>query len=297
MIGALAALASSFTWAFASTRYAQASRGAGSVRVNLARAVIVFPIYAAVSLAVFSRGAFAAVSAPKVAWLAASVLCSYGFADNLFFAASRRIGVSTALAICSTYPLWATLAGVALGGERFGWIRLGGTLLCVGGVAALILLAPASLGGGRGGRRDLLGLALSVVTSLLWALNTVAIKRGGAGVSAWEANAIRYGIALVFLFASLAATGFAPGPGGGRAPSGGWRSIVPAVFADALVGSMCFVYGLTHTDIAVGATLTSLAPLISVPFAILLGEERWSAARTAAIAATVAGVVVLVAMS
>jgi len=82
---------------------------------------------------------------------------------------------------------------------------------------------------------------------------------------------------------------------GGRAPKGGWLTIVPAVAADGLLGSTAFVYGLTHTDIAIGSTLTSLAPLVAVPFALLLGEERWSLARTLAIAATVAGEVVLLA--
>ena len=63
---------------------------------------------------------------------------------------------------------------------------------------------------------------------------------------------------------------------------------------DAIFGSIFFVYGLANTDLAVGATLSSLSPLISVPFAIALGEERWSAPRAIAITATVGGIVLLV---
>src|SRR5262249_7418657 len=145
-------------------------------------------------------------------------------------------------------------------------------LLCVGGVVALIQLAPVAASADGVRRRDLLGVILGLLTSFLWALNTVAIQHGAADLSVWQSNAIRYGIALVFLAAQLAATGFRPGPTGARAPSKGWLAMVPAVLADALLGSVIFVYGLTHTDIAVGATLTSLAPLISVPVAIVLGE-------------------------
>jgi drug/metabolite transporter (DMT)-like permease len=69
--------------------------------------------------------------------------------------------------------------------------------------------------------------------------------------------------------------------------------LLPAIFADALLGSTFYVYGLGHSDLAVGATLTSLAPLVSVPIAIGAGEERWNAARVLAVLATVVGVVIL----
>jgi drug/metabolite transporter (DMT)-like permease len=70
--------------------------------------------------------------------------------------------------------------------------------------------------------------------------------------------------------------------------------LAPAIAADGLLGSSLYVYGLSHSDLAVGATLTSLAPLISVPIAIALGEERWNGRRVAAVAMTVAGAVTLV---
>ena len=54
------------------------------------------------------------------------------------------------------------------------------------------------------------------------------------------------------------------------------------------------MYGLAHTDLAVGATLSSLAPLMSVPFALFYREERWSPPRFAAVTATVAGVIMLI---
>ena len=51
---------------------------------------------------------------------------------------------------------------------------------------------------------------------------------------------------------------------------------------------------LAHTDLAVGATLSSLAPLLVVPVAIAMGEERWSPARFGAVLATVLGIALLV---
>src|SRR5262249_6439995 len=83
------------------------------------------------------------------------------------------------------------------------------------------------------------------------------------------------------------------GARGNTRPTGGWRSLLPAILCDALCGSIFYVYGLAHTDLAIGATLSSLAPLVSVPFAILLREERWSAARFVAVLTTVVGIAVL----
>lgn len=294
LLGPLAALASSVTWAYSSTRYAQASRDVGSSRVNLARAICVVPIYLVVTLLQLGGGAFDGVTTPKVGWLFASVLCSYAIADNLFFTAARRLGISTALSIASTYPLWAAVVGAIFGGEPFGPTRAFGTLLCVGGVIALVRLGPmskASRAAGTPHRTDVLGVVLAFIASILWAGNSISVKHGAVGLSVWQANAIRYTIALVLLCGQVA---FARTPPARKAPIAGWLWLVPAILTDALCGSIFYVYGLSHTDLAVGSTLSSLAPLISVPVAIAVGEEHWSGPRFFAVATTTAGVVVLI---
>jgi drug/metabolite transporter (DMT)-like permease len=291
-LGAAAALGSSVTWAFASTRYAQASRDIGSQRVNLARAIVVVPIYA--TLLLVTRGAHAldGVDGPHAGWLLGSVMCSYALADGLFFAAARRLGISTALSIASSYPLWAALAGAVVRGEPFGPWRVGGTVLCVGGVVALVRLHASAAPIADGKRHsDPLGIALAIGTSVLWAGNSFSIKEASHGLGVWQVNAVRYTMALALLSAQVAFLRPAPRP----RPARGWPSLVPAILADAFLGSVLYVIGLANTDLAVGSTLSSLAPLISVPFAIALGEEKWNAARFAAVTATVGGIAILVA--
>lgn len=297
MLGALAALASAAIWAFGSTRYALGSRTVGSARVNLTRASTVLPVFALVTLWTTRGHPLHDVTAARAAWLALSVFCAYAFADNVFFASARRVGVTTAMAIASSYPLWAAIAGTLWRGERFGLVRAAGTLLCVGGVIALIVLAPQAADehehAASTKREAQLGIALALVTSVLWAGNSVSTKLGATGLPAWQANLVRFLCAWPVLAATTAVT---------RRPSRDaaaarkvYRALIPVSLAEACVGSSLFVYGLAHTDLAVGATLSSLAPLMSVPFALLYREERWSAPRFFAVAATVAGVVVLVA--
>jgi drug/metabolite transporter (DMT)-like permease len=294
--GALAALGSASLWAFASTRYALASRALGSPRVNLARTLTVLPIFLFVTAISTHGHPLAGVTLARVGWLTLSVICAYAFADNLFFAAARRVGITTALAIASSYPLWAAFVGTLWRGEPFSPLRGLGTALCVGGIIALILLAPRAADEqphrGSAARSSQVGIALALVTSVLWAGNTVATKLGGSGLLAWQANLVRFGSALPILLASTAVLPRpTPDPIVARAT---YRGLVPVSLAEACVGSSLFVYALAHTDLAVGATLTSLAPLISVPFALLYREERWSPTRFAAVLATVGGVIALV---
>ena len=91
LLGALAALGSSFTWAYASARYTTSSRTVGSVRVNLVRALVAAPIYVVVASLLHGRAATAPMTGASVGWLATSVLCSYGFADILFFSSARHV--------------------------------------------------------------------------------------------------------------------------------------------------------------------------------------------------------------
>jgi drug/metabolite transporter (DMT)-like permease len=296
VLGALASVGSAALWAFASTRYAQASRAVGSARVNLTRATTVLPLFAVVTLVTTHGHVFAGIDRTRALWLGLSVLCAYGFADNVFFASARRVGITTALAIASAYPLWAALVGVVWRGERFGVVRSSGTLLCVGGIIALIALSPRAVDEHEHAhstkREAREGILLALLTSVLWAGNTVSVKMGGTGIEAWHANLIRFLIAWPILAATSALT-TRPSRDDGVARAA-YRSLVPVSLAEAFVGSSLFVYGLAHTDLAVGATLSSLAPLMSVPFALFYREERWSPPRFAAVTATVAGVVILI---
>jgi drug/metabolite transporter (DMT)-like permease len=69
------------------------------------------------------------------------------------------------------------------------------------------------------------------------------------------------------------------------------------LLADTGVGSVAFTYGITHTDLALGATLSSLSPLVALPIAAALGSERVTLGKIVAVSITVGGVVLLVAAS
>lgn len=315
LLGPLAALGSSLTWAYGSAIYAQTARRVGSIEVNLTRSLLVWPLFALAALLTVGPAAFGLLSPQRLGWLTLSMLCSYGIGDAVFYLAAVRLGTPTALAICSAYPVWAALLGALFLGERVGPGRLLGLVLCLSGVIWLILLqarprAPepdaasqaAQAAPTRAQRRTLGGVLLAVLTSMLWAGNTYAVRRGAAGLPLMVANTVRYGLAVLLLLGMWLrvrrAQRLRPDVAAprerllGRGPL--LRSFLRTAFIEAFCGSSIFVYGLSHSDLSVAAPLSSLAPLFAVPIGLLLGTERLHLRRVAAIAVTVAGVLLLV---
>ncbi len=294
ILGPLAAFTSAVTWAFGSVRYAQASRTMGGAYVNLLRGLLATGIYTTYAFARRGTDLYVGVDLGHTAWLLGSIVGSYAVGDNVFLAAASRAGLSTALSIGCTYPLWAALAAALWGGEPFGPQHALGTLLAIGGVIALVRMQghgrAASVEKTSPGRRTI-GVMLAVLTSGFWALNSYGVKRGAAGLPLDQANAIRFGMSL-FLLAPQAFLMRRPDPQ--ASILGGWRRLVPVALAEVLVGSVTYVYGISNSPLAVGATLSSLAPVISLPIAIMFGEERWDWRRAMAVGATTLGVVVLV---
>lgn len=292
-LGALCAFMASITWAYASTRYADAARVAGGVRINLLRALSASLLWIVAFGVVEGFGSLQRLEGSRALNLALSIACSYAFGDGLFFAAATRLGVSSALAIATIYPLWAALYGACARGEAFGPLRVGGLLLCLAGVAALLKLSrePGPTASGSGSA--LWGVLLALGTSLCWAGNAIFLKLGAEGISVYQANSLRFSFGALLLLAQLplkrAETTGAPAPLWPLA-----RSLALPLLADTGLGSICFVYGIANTDLALGATLSSLSPLVAMPVAAAMGTERLSLARVLAVATTVAGVVLLV---
>ncbi len=305
MLGPLCALGSSITWAFAVTVYTQSASRIGALRTNLMRSLIVLPLFTCSALLVSGPRSFLLVSPWQLGWLGLSALCSYALGDLVFYMAAMRLGTPTALAIASIYPAWAVLGGALTLGEVVGPLRIVGTLLCVYGVAWLVLQQrsgrQAAFSPGRPhARRDwIIGVLLSLSASVFWAGNTYSIRRGAVGQHFLLVNAFRYLVALLVMSLAQRVLRSKAQPEARlsmQSPSP--KSLSPrfviTVLIEAFGGSSIFVYGLSHSELSVAAPLTALAPLFAVPIGLLLRTETLNPRRLAAILITVAGVVLLV---
>lgn len=300
LLGPACALGCSMTWAVGASLYSRLSGQYSAFSVNFTRAIIGLPFFiltAVVLAGGVSHGfdSFRAVEGRHIGWFVVSMVCSYGLGDAFFMWSTRSLGAPGALAVSSIYPLWTSAIGV-LRGDSLSLSQLFGVLVTVGGVIVVILNGPVSKNGVTGEARSkqsyAIGVALAFVTSVLWAGNTYAIARVGADLSMPVANTVRMALAVVL----SAGFGLLLAP---KKPLLLPRSEVTrsaGIFVlESFIGSGFFFYGLAHSSLAVGSTLSSLAPVVSVPVALALGLERFALSRALGIVTVVGGLALLVA--
>ena len=306
MLGPLCAFLSSLTWSVGSIRYTAISKNHSIYALNFTRALVALPLFVLATFLVAGSGSaglleFQALRSEHLAWLVVSMIASYGLGDLCFFLSTRSLGVPTALAIASAYPVWSLLFSIAVLKEPMTLVQAGGVLVVVAGVVWVILQAPRGVGAGSEGggvervgqsqkvrqQSRKMGVFLAVLTSGFWAMNSFAVSRGGHGLSPNVGNAIRMIIALL-LTSGLRL---------GLDRRGEWVLPFELVRAQAWVfvfeafgGSLFFLYGLSHSPLFLGTTLSALAPVLSVPLAVLLGQERFHLGRFAAILLVLLGI-------
>jgi drug/metabolite transporter (DMT)-like permease len=301
-LGLGAALASSLTWAVGVIAFTPLSKRHPAYIINLHRIMLALPAFLAILLL---RGdlvaSFSVITWHHFVWALVAVFASYAFGDVLFLMAAKRIGAPAALAIASTYPVFSALAGWAFRGEALAPSKYLGIAVVIVGTIFVILsgdsderhFSPVQRVQDIAQRRSRwrgahgAGIVLAFATTLCWAMNTVAISEVGQGLDAITLNAFRLSIAIFLCpivgilmhgrrsFKLIPAKEFFP--------------IAPVFAIEAIGGPFLYVYGLSHAPLAIGAALTSLAPVISVPMALALGQETFSWSKTLGVIAVVAG--------
>jgi drug/metabolite transporter (DMT)-like permease len=300
----MSAFLSSVTWAIGITTYSHLSRRFAPPAINLARVLISLPLFFLV-VAIEGRtwsGFVGEISSVLGIWywLLLSVLTSYAVGDLLFMWSTHSMGVPGALAIASTYPLWSALGGWIFKGETLNARGLAGLLLIVGGTCAVILSGRGEDPSPERGEASLAsekklpwieryssGVILAALTSVFWSLNAFALSKVPFSVSSAASNGLRMSMGLVLV------------PLLGRFLVGRSRLVVPCaelrrswwVFViEAFGGASFFVYGLSHSPLAIGSALTSLAPVLSVPVALVYGREKFSWTRVSGVVSVVLGI-------
>jgi drug/metabolite transporter (DMT)-like permease len=306
MSGPIAAFCSSITWLIGSTCYTSLARKYHPLAINVARATVALPLYFLITL----------IQWPAIAqqieveqsgiliralWLIASIIASYVVGDALFFRSAVLIGLPATQALASTFPCWSAAAAVLFAGELLNLPQMSGILLAVLGCIMVVLagkkmpdpaVGKSELDEKPPSHRIIVGTTFGIATALFWAFNSVAVSKGGHNFPSAPANLLRFIAALAICIALMRISKVEPARA--RLSTADLRKYLPAFITEACAGTFFYVYGLTHSSISVGTTLTSLAPILSVPVAIALGWEKFSLIKFAGILVGTVGVVVLV---
>ncbi len=145
-------------------------------------------------------------------------------------------------------------------------------------------LTPAP--GARSMRQAEIGLLVMVA---LWAINFPVIKIGLAYIPPYGFNALRFPLAALFLAAVLLAREGLSVPDRGDAA----RIVVLGIIGNFLY-QLLFIAGLARSRAGNASVLLNTSPIYTVILSSLLGHERIRTAAWAGIAATVAGIALVV---
>jgi drug/metabolite transporter (DMT)-like permease len=299
-IGEIMALGTACCWAMSSLLFETASRRAGSLPVNLIRLCIAFLGLTLIGIVGPHHRAIP-TEAPRDAWmwLLLSGVVGFFIGDLTLFRAFVEIGARLATLLQSTAPIMAALTTyIFLNSMKMtAWSWVGMFVTLAGIVSVIVERIEANDPTGLAVRRATTkGIVLGLLGAFGQGVGAVLTARGlvhfrGDPYAATQIRAIAgiCGFAVLILilrdtrrvvlairdrhaFAALA---------------------LGAIFGP-LLGVSLFTNSLAHgVSPGVAQTLSSLVPIIIIPFLVVLGRERvtWRAAIGAGVA--VAGVAIL----
>ena len=283
--GAACALGAALAWSITSLLARTLMPHYGSVTINAVRSGIAGALLIAGVVLIDGPGVLVAMSTTTFLMLAVSIVAAIGIGDSVFFESTRAIGLGRAMTIATTYPIGAALMAAALYGERITPPIAGGTLLTLGGVALIVAVRQEARS-----ERLWFGVGTAVVASVAWAVSTVMMKTPLQEIEPLTAQAIRLPLASALLFLTPWTRGAAAAlREGGRGP----LLRIGALSVITAASSVLFVASLKYAGVAVGAVLSSTAPLFALPLGMMFLGERVSPWTVLGALVAVAGIVVL----
>ena len=207
MIGELAALGAAISWTISAILYKEALLTTKPISANIVRLTSTSIILIA-SLAIIGKfGVLTGLPTYAVVLACVSGIIGLGFGDTLYMVSLKQIGVSRAVPITCTYPLFNLLWAVLLVGESV-------TLPVVLGTAAIVmgiwLLSRETEKNASEPQQGVLvkGIAAALVTAVLWSVSiamidmAVTLPETGSLDNAIAINTIRVAAITVSLLVS-----------------------------------------------------------------------------------------------
>ncbi len=285
-LGAAAALGSAASWALGSVLFKRLGEALQPVVLTAAKGVT-----GAMMLALVLRSfAFQPLPPGALVLLLLSGLLGIAVGDTLFFMALNRLGAQAVVLLLTLGQVLTVLLAVAWLGERPDPVAWTGIALVIGGVT--IVMWPRLRG--EGGNSELVGVLLGLAAVVCMALSTVIAKQAmDAGSNSAQATLVRMVAGTVG--AVLLGTAF------GQRLSSLRPLLVPRFAGFFLLSVAVVTFGgfwlslvaINNAGVAVANTLGSLEPVLVLPFAATLLQERITRPALAGSLAATTGAVLL----
>jgi drug/metabolite transporter (DMT)-like permease len=295
--GELAALLTAVFWTVTSLSFESAGKKIGSLQVNLIRLVAAFLIYCFVNY--FRRGMILPLDATYESWvwLAFSGLVGFVIGDLLLFQAYVVVGARISMLIMAlTPPITAFASWIVLDEvlSLMNWVGMAITLI---GISIVILKREKQKHHAKGGHKittnySIKGILLALGGAFGQGIGLVLSKKGMGNYDAFAASHIRVitgmvGFAVIILFTGRY----------GKV----WKALrhKPAMKRVALgsvfgpfLGVSFSLIAIQNTQAGIAATIMSIVPVLIIPPAILLFQEKVNWKEIVGAIITVGGVAI-----
>ena len=215
-------------------------------------------------------------------------LLMIGFGNGCLVWAQQFIPSGVAAVLVSVIPFW--MIGVEAfmpHGEAIRKRQLLGLLLGFGGI---VLLTSSSLNGAVPTGQILVGVIMTQMSCLGWAVGSAYAKRHKREENLFAATAVQimFGGAILMVVATV---------------TGEWTSVMPTprsllavlylVVIGTFVGYVCYVYALKHLPVSIVSLYAYVNPVIAVILGSLLLKERFTPRMAVAIAIIFAAMLIV----
>ena len=291
-IGELAALGTAVCWSLSATYFEVSGKRVGSLSVNYIRLAIGF-IFISI-FTYFTRSMFFPMDATSKSWIFLSISGLIGFfiGDLFLFQSYLEVGSRISMLIMATSPPITALLGFLIFGERLNAISIFGMALTMMGIAIVILSKNPDEKKIKL-THSIKGLIYAFLGSLGQAIGLIFSKVGMGTYNPFAATQIRIiagFISFTMLFLVLKK----------------WDDLkvalkdkkamigitIGSIFGP-FIGVSLSLLSLQYTSTGISSTITSIVPVIIIPFSILVFKEKVKFKEILGAVVTVSGVAML----
>ncbi|NHJ14467.1 MAG: DMT family transporter [Candidatus Thorarchaeota archaeon] len=290
LLGTAVGLTASALWAVSVVIYRSQSEGIRPIGISSIKMWVAFGFMSLIVFLPFRPNPLA-VSVESIFFLAVSVTLGAVVGDTLYLISQERIGVSYAFPIAMSSPILTYFLAIQFVEEPFIISRLVGTVITVAGIVLISRERNASAEKQGNPNMDLIGIALALLTMVLWASGTVILQIGATGVDPIDANFVRVvfgAIEFIPIFVIAQHQGM-PMP---------TRRATKVIAISALfgmaIGSILFVWMVQLLNAALASVVGSTSSLFAVPISIFFLKEKVTRKAGVGVLLTVAGVMLAV---
>ena len=291
-IGEITALIAAFCWTITGLSFESAGKKVGSLAVNFI--TLVFGFIFISTYTYFARGHLFPVDATIQNWtfLSLSGIVGFFLGDFFLFRAYVELGTRISLLIMASSPPLTAILGYLFLKEAISPLGIIGMIITILGISIVILSGDKSDGKIKF-NHSIKGIGYAFLGAIGQSLGTIFSKFGMNGYNPFAATQIRIiagFISFFILFIYLNKWGDLKEAFKNKKAI--WLIALGSVFGSFLGVSMQLT-SLQYTTAGITATITSITPVIIIPFSIILFKEKITPKEILGAVLSVVGVGVL----